>query len=153
MEIRDVPGYPGVRVDSEGGVYGRSGKKVVGYVNAYGYRVSTFSFGGKYITVTHHKMIMRAFHGLPPEGHNVDHINRVRSDNRLCNLRYVTFSHNSLNAVNHPGRDLPQGVTRHRKGYMARLSIDRKQTYLGMFDTPEAAHAVILEARAKCGLN
>jgi len=44
-----------------------------------------------------HVIVMETFHGKTPSGMVVDHINRCKSDNRLCNLRFVTYSDNSRN--------------------------------------------------------
>ena len=49
--------------------------------------------GNKYI----HKLVIIAFKGEVPIGCNIDHINRIKEDNRLENLRYSTFSENSMN--------------------------------------------------------
>lgn len=49
----------------------------------------------KYIRV--HRMIIEAYIGEIPPGYEVDHINRVKTDNRLCNLRIVSHSENNLN--------------------------------------------------------
>lgn len=43
--------------------------------------------------------------------------------------------------------DLPQGVTRDRKGYRARLRIDGKQHYLGTYVTPEEAFQAYKKAK------
>ena len=40
-----------------------------------------------------------AFIGMPPEGKECDHINRVRDDNRLENLRWVTKIENERNKL------------------------------------------------------
>lgn len=44
-------------------------------------------------TTSIHRLIMWA----PPYWHNIDHINRNKLDNRKSNLRFSTFSENSLN--------------------------------------------------------
>ena len=49
---------------------------------------------------TQHKLIMEAFGEPKPEWADcIDHINRIRNDNRLENLRWVTFKQNSNNTV------------------------------------------------------
>lgn len=35
---------------------------------------------------------------FPPEGMEIDHINRIRNDNRWCNLRLVNSTENKLNS-------------------------------------------------------
>ena len=45
-----------------------------------------------------HQIVCRAFHGLAPEGRaEVDHINRIRSDNRSENLHWVSHKENQDN--------------------------------------------------------
>lgn len=41
-----------------------------------------------------HRIIMMLCFGHIPENAEIDHINHVRNDNRLCNLRFVTMSEN-----------------------------------------------------------
>lgn len=45
-----------------------------------------------------HVMVALAFLGPPPPGHEVNHKNRDRTDNRLVNLEYVTRSQNLRHA-------------------------------------------------------
>lgn len=44
-----------------------------------------------------HQLVLLAFVGPAIKGHNINHINCIKSDNRLENLEYVTFSQNSKN--------------------------------------------------------
>ena len=48
--------------------------------------------------VSIHTMVARAFLGPCPEGHEVNHKNGIKSDNRDSNLEYVTPSQNSVHA-------------------------------------------------------
>lgn len=57
-----------------------------------------------YIVVMHkgkrvyaHRLAWILTHGSIPDGMMIDHINRVRHDNRLCNLRLVTAKGNADN--------------------------------------------------------
>jgi len=53
-------------------------------------------YHGKFYGV--HQIICRAFNGLPPvDKPFVDHINRIRDDNRPSNLRWVDYKENNNN--------------------------------------------------------
>ena len=56
---------------------------------------STFGSHGKTYTV--HRIVWETFKGEIPEGMEIDHINAVRSDNRLENLKCVTHTENCHN--------------------------------------------------------
>ncbi len=91
-----------------------------------------------------HRWVM----GFPPSGVDVDHINGNGLDNRRCNLRLATRSQNLANAAiprhNSSGY---KGVSATRNGkWLARIRKDRVQRNLGIFDTPEEAHAAYCEA-------
>jgi HNH endonuclease len=45
-------------------------------------------------TVKVHQWVARTFLGPLPDGHEVDHRNRLRWDNRPSNLRYLSFDDN-----------------------------------------------------------
>ena len=54
---------------------------------------------------TVHRVVIETFQGRPNDNdeHNlyqVDHMNRIKSDNRLCNLRWATISQNMQNRTN-----------------------------------------------------
>lgn len=51
-----------------------------------------------------HRLVAVAFIGKIPIKHEVNHINSIRDDNRLCNLEYVTRSGNNLHAYHKNGR-------------------------------------------------
>ena len=52
--------------------------------------------GQKFYTV--HKFVYECYHGVIPDGMQVDHKNDLREDNRLCNLQLLTPSENSKKA-------------------------------------------------------
>jgi hypothetical protein len=81
----------------------------------------------------------------------IDHINGIPSDNRLANLRDVTHSVNLQNQKRSRRNSQTQvlGVTVHQNKYQARVNIDGKSIYLGVFTTPELAHDAYLEAKRK----
>ena len=46
-----------------------------------------------------HRLVAKAFHGLPPEGHIVNHKNGIKEDNRPENLEWVTYTENVHHAL------------------------------------------------------
>lgn len=82
----------------------------------------------------------------------VDHRNGIRLDNRWKNLRAATRSQNSQNAGAHKdsfsslkGAHWHPGAGR----WMASIMIAGKSHYLGLFATPELAHAAYCEAATR----
>ena len=61
--------------------------------------------GGKQKNYYVHRFIWECFNGLIPKGMEIDHINDIRDDNRLCNLQLVTPSENSKKAAATCNRD------------------------------------------------
>lgn len=73
---------------------------------------------------------------------NVDHINRVRSDNRWCNLRPCTRSQNQWNMTGY-GKSGIKGVRQAgKRGWQARICKEGKEIHIGYYQDPkEAAEA------------
>jgi hypothetical protein len=95
-----------------------------------------------------HRLAWFFVRGSWPE-HNIDHINGVRTDNRIANLRDVPQSLNMQN-VRKPKAYSSTGilgVSRFRSGYRAEIRIDGKKKHLGVFDTPEKAHEAYMAAK------
>lgn len=82
---------------------------------------------------------------------DIDHINGVRTDNRWANLREVTRQANLQNQRKASKNNVCGllGVSPKRGKFQARIMVDRKQRRLGVFDTPEEAHAAYLAAKRR----
>ena len=89
-----------------------------------------------------HRMAWEMYYSEPcPK--QIDHINGVRGDFRIVNLRASTNSTNCMNKAV-LGKSGMKGVSYHRqhKRWYARIQAAGSKTMLGYFDTPmEAAHA------------
>lgn len=70
---------------------------------------------------------------LPPEHLEIDHINRIRHDNRWENLRVVTPSENVKNSSNNPIMDEIYFSTADRI-WKVIICVDGKRTFIGSFD-------------------
>ena len=113
---------------------------VVGCVNKHGYLVVRF----KGITYRAHRVAWFLHFGVWPKS-NIDHINGVRVDNRLINLREATPRENQQNLNCHREGHLP-GTTRIKDRWQSQVEIDGKSFYLGRYSTQQEAHAAYLSA-------
>lgn len=111
--------------------------------NTNGYHYICLSKNGKTQTFSISRLV--ALTWLPPvEGKpTVDHINRIRTDNRVANLRWASMAEQSLN------RDYPLGAVGHRhicrqgKWWKVQIRRDHTFVYTKTFCSLEAA----IEAR------
>lgn len=87
-----------------------------------------------------HRIAWAISHGELPL--RIDHKNRVRSDNRLQNLRAATTSQNNMNRPMHRGKGVNlKGVSFHKrsKTYRARIKINKTSHWLGQFACANSA--------------
>ena len=89
-------------------------------------------------------------HGTWPAA-QIDHINGVRDDNRIENLRDVSASVNQQNARRARRDNISGflGVTRHKKLWTAQLTVNGRTLHLGLFRKPEDASDAYLVAKRK----
>ena len=94
-----------------------------------------------------HRLIWQNVNGFVPKGLEIDHINGVRNDNRLENLRLVTRSQNNQNVrlarVDNQTSGV-KGVSLHKQSgkWRARIKIKNRHIHIGNFDTiAQAAEA------------
>lgn len=83
-----------------------------------------------------HRLAWFYVHGVWPKG-KIDHINHVRNDNRLINLRDVDdFAHARNCSMQSNNASGATGVywNTDRNKWQARIMVNRKNLYLGMFD-------------------
>ena len=96
-----------------------------------------------------HHLIWMWVYGEYPQDH-IDHINRMRDDNRLSNLRVVTHAENMLNksAYSSNWTGTP-GVTWYgpTSKWVARIGHKGKKKHLGYFDSLTAARTAYLNAK------
>ena len=94
-----------------------------------------------------HRLGWFLHHGVWPQK-ELDHINGVRHDNRLANLRDVDRSTNMSNRKG-PDRDTKTGVLgvyQHRNRYVAQRRVNGVHRYLGTFNTADEAGMAYLAA-------
>jgi hypothetical protein len=89
-----------------------------------------------------HRLIMMAFVGESEQ--EVDHINRIKTDNRFENLRYCSRRENIMNR---DYVDNAKGYSWAKKKWRAQINVNGKMKYLGYFDNEQEAHQAYLDAK------
>ena len=103
-----------------------------------GYRI----MGVDYIKYPAHRLAWLYVHGEWPNQH-LDHINGIRADNRMCNLREATGTQNNMNSDRRcDSSNLFRGVTfnKQKRRWQAKYSNE----HVGFFRTPEEANIAYL---------
>lgn len=113
--------------------------KPAGRKEANGYVTINMRYFGQRIQFQAHRVVWMLHQGRWPALH-LDHINRVRDDNRLENLREVTVAENNNNSA--AKRVHPYVWAGRCGGFQAQTKIGgEKAIYLGIFDTEQEACA------------
>lgn len=155
---KDIKGYENLyRVSNFGNVLSlsRKAKNKNGYRNtpekilkqsleSSGYPSICLSKDGKDKTFKVHQLVATAFLNHKPNGCNmvVNHINFIRTDNRLDNLEIISARENN-NKKHLPNQSSKYvGVYWYKAGgtWAAQITINRKNKYLGRYKTELEAH-------------
>jgi len=111
------------------------------------YACRSFRDNERQTTFSMHRVLMDA-----PIGLEVDHIDCNGLNNRRSNLRVVTRSQNMCNTrPSIGGASELKGAIYHkaRRKWVSFITLEKKTLYLGIFATPEEAHAAYCEASAR----
>ena len=96
-----------------------------------------------------HNIIALCFLGEKPQGYQTDHINSIKTDNRLENLQYITLQQNIQKRKTMNGKNV-KGYYLNKNGkYEAKIAVDNKTFYLGSYDTEEEAGKAYIDAKLK----
>jgi hypothetical protein len=121
--------------------------KQIGSIAKNGYVV--FHYKNKLVYA--HRIAWQIVHGFVPPKH-IDHINRIKTDNRIDNLRLADDLINSRNRSLANKNNLSCGLLgvtkpKHTKKWIASIWVNRKRIHLGYFHTSEEAHQAYIEAK------
>ena len=98
-----------------------------------------------------HRIVWAIHYGTIPDKF-IDHINGIKTDNRISNLRLVNNQENSKNQAKRQKNTSGYiGVTWHKKAkkWIAQITIDYKNVYLGIFESKNDAITARLKAEKK----
>lgn len=117
---------------------------IAGHEHMLGYVI--IGFDGHYYKA--HRLAWLYVHGEWPPC-DIDHINRIKTDNSIKNLEPKSRSANTLNCVDarRNNQNGYLGVSKKAYGYIARLGVEGTSHYLGSFKTAELASAAYWEAK------
>lgn len=119
IEYREIMGFPGCRVGSEGSIWSawkkivlpRQGSKVfvgsewhqrtASLESRTGYLCVRLYRGGRGFNFRVHTLVLRTFVGPKPTGMVACHNNGIARDCRVLNLRWDTPAHNSQDRIAH----------------------------------------------------
>lgn len=103
------------------------------------------------VTVKGHRLAWFITFGELPE--MIDHVNGVKNDNRLSNLRKASNSENQMNRANPCANNqtghLGVNFNKLANKYAARVQNNGKRVHVGYFDTPEDAAKAYNQAKSE----
>jgi len=139
-EIAKLKGYTYCPIS--GNLYGIRGKLIknkttCGYIN-----VSVIV--GKKKSILGHRLAWYLYYGKLPKNF-IDHIDGVRDNNVILNLRDVTRLQNNWNTHKSKG----YRWSKKSKKFQSRIKVNKKSIHIGYFKTEQEARNAYLEAKKK----
>jgi hypothetical protein len=92
-EWREIPGYAPYQISSLGRVKGKKGQIINPVLISTGY-TQICMYKKRYLF---HRLVALTFIPNPDNKPTVDHINRIRTDNRVENLTWANYSEQNIN--------------------------------------------------------
>lgn len=100
-----------------------------------------------------HRLVWIYIYGEIAEYMQIDHINGIKDDNKIKNLRCVTSAENQQNIkkANSNNTSGFLGVTKNKHGstFQSEIRVFGKRIYLGNFSTADEAYLAYIDAKRK----
>jgi hypothetical protein len=124
---------------------GREKSQKVPLPSGTGYIIYGVYVSKKLVFYTAHRLTYLLNYPDMDQSLQIDHINGIKTDNRIENLRAVTKQHNLFNQHRAKGFCW----MKQNKKWIAHICVDYKSIHLGVFDTILDARAAYLRAKKK----
>ena len=93
-----------------------------------------------------HRLVFSMFNGPLQKSLEVDHINGIRDDNRLENLRAVSRRVNQQNkAVHRSGNLVGASFNKEKNLWESRIQVNKRSNFIGYFKSEQQANAAYLK--------
>ena len=142
-EYRKIEGYDNYSVSNRGNVLNNKTGRIIRPSLNGKYLGVSLSKNGKQKSHNIHRLVGLAFLENPDNLSDIDHINQVRTDNRIENLRWCSRENNCRNKKKKEGTSSQfRGVNwdTHYNKWRSMIRLNGKTKHLGLFETEEEAH-------------
>jgi len=103
-----------------------------------------------------HRIVAKAFIGNIPDGFEVNHLNKDKSDNRLCNLEIVTKRGNGVHKNKGTARSSEYPAVswnKARRKWVGMFKHNRDSYYCGGFDSEKSAFISVVNRANELGID
>ena len=138
MEFKEIINYPNYEISNDGSIRNKINHKMLSLINKNGYLCINLSKEGKVKQHYVHRLVALNWIDNPHNKRVIDHINNIKTNNNVSNLRWCDQMQNCFNRkLNLNSSTGIKGVCFDKRTNKYRSYI--KNTYLGSFKTIEQA--------------
>lgn len=122
------------------------GKILKPYLNSNKYLTVSLSLNGKRKTKSIHSLVALCFLNHKSKGHKIviDHINNIKTDNRLINLQLLTNKENINKMPKGSSKYVGVHFNKINKKWIATKNENNNQIYIGSFLTEKSAYKALI---------
>ena len=150
-EYRAIEEYENYEISNLGNVRNKKTGRILKQALRNGYHFIQVSKNNEKKNMKIHRLVALYFIPNPNNKSCVDHINRIKTDNRLDNLRWCSNSENSMNKSKHSNNTSTcTGVhyDKSKNKWVVRIVINKKEKHIGLYSTFDEAVKIRKEQEA-----